>query len=190
MEHELPELTETERQQLVFASSPRVLRYIERHFPLDLRRTTDPNDILQQTCVKAVCRPIAEVPRNEELMFRWMATIARREMLQILRTHRTAKRGQGAIRGDSMVVALEQLAISERTPSRSAAAHELADRLEVALKSIHGDYAVAIRLRYIDHLTPAEIAIKMSRSERAVHMLCNRGLRALREQIETPSHFI
>ena len=89
-----------------------------------------------------------------------------------------------------MVHLLEVLAAHSRTPSRSAAAHEAVEAVQRALSGLPEDYGEAIRLRYVEGLPVAQIATRMNRSEGSVHMLCNRGLQALRIALGDSARFL
>ena len=58
-----------------------------------------------------------------------------------------------------------------------------------ALGELKEDYREALRLHYIESLSVAETAERMGRSDGAVLMLCNRGLRRLAEVIGDPARF-
>jgi RNA polymerase sigma factor (sigma-70 family) len=109
-------------------------------------------------------------------------------MLQYLRARRTLKRG-GGLNSEQSSEFLEQLALNTHTPSQSVVRHELAFAVETCLQRIPPDYALAIRLRHLDRLTFAEVADRMHRTERAAQMLCNRGMKQLKEQLRSMSRF-
>ena len=88
-----------------------------------------------------------------------------------------------------MIELLDILAVHERTPSRSAAHHELVRMVQDALDGLKEDYREVLRLRYIKSLSVADTAQKMGRSDGAVMMLCSRGLQELEEVIGDPSRF-
>jgi RNA polymerase sigma-70 factor (ECF subfamily) len=82
------------------------------------------------------------------------------------------------------------LAPHDRTPSRSAAAHEAVEAIRAALGEIDVDYAEALRLRYAEGLAVENTAERMGRTKAAVHMLCHRGLRRLRDALGRESKFL
>ena len=83
-----------------------------------------------------------------------------------------------------------ELAVYERTPSRSALAHEMIGTLQRSMQNLPEDYREAVRLRYIEGMQVIEIAGRMNRTDRAVHMLCNRGLKALRLELRSASMYV
>ena len=118
--------------------------------------------------------------------YRWLVTIARHQMIDLVRAQKAAKRGGGrgaaGLTGaggetEPVAVVLEQLAVYRRTPSRSAAAHELFAAVEQAVARLPVDQGQAVRLRHLDRLAVAEVAARMNRSEASVQQLCHRALR-------------
>jgi RNA polymerase sigma-70 factor (ECF subfamily) len=80
--------------------------------------------------------------------------------------------------------------IARRAGQRPAARHEAAGAIHAALAGLKLEYRQAIELRYIQQLPVAEIAARMDRTERAVHMLCNRGLKQLEAAMGCATRFI
>ncbi len=186
-------------QLLFHAERAHLLEYVRRHLPGELAAVVDVQDVLQDTYINAFRRMGQFTPGGDSSsVFRWLVTIARHRIAELLRLHRTAKRGGrrsaadlGAVDDDdSLIQTLAQLAVYQRTPSRSAAAHEFLAALEQSLRRLPDRYRDAVNLRYIQGLTPGEIASKIGRSERAVHMLCNRGLKAVRMDLRSGSQFL
>jgi RNA polymerase sigma-70 factor (ECF subfamily) len=181
-------------QTLLLSERGPLLAYINRHLPAELAASADPQDVLQDTYFEAF-RRIGQFRADDATsVYRWLVTIARNRIAELLRARRTAKRGGGGASvgqgSDSLVALLEELVVYRRTPSRSAAAHEFLVAVERALGRLDDDYRQAVSLRYLDGLTPGEIARKMGRTERAVHMLCSRGLKAVRMDLRSASLFL
>ena len=188
-----------EAQMLVLAEQPRVLAYIERHLPASVSALIQPVDVLQDVYIEAFRRIGNFKRRDDTSVYRWLVTIARTQIAMLLRRQRALKRGGRGTGGgtmnvsqasDSVVLLIQDLAVTRHTPSRSAAGHELRVALEGALDRLGEGYGEAIRLRYIDGLTAPEVAQKMGRTEAAVHMLCRRGLDAVRRDLRSASLFI
>jgi len=85
---------------------------------------------------------------------------------------------------------LEMLGTHSRTPSREARLHEAVAAVQTALENLDEDNREALRLRYLEGFSAAEAAERMGRSERVIHMLCTRGLQALREELGDLSRFL
>jgi RNA polymerase sigma-70 factor (ECF subfamily) len=178
---------------------PRLVEYCRRHLPPTLRSVIEPEDIVQDVCVEAFRRLGEFTPDGEaDAMYRWLVTIARHRMIDQLRAQKAAKRGgsrrqisSGACDDDSGILALlGSLAVHYRTPSRSAAAHELAIALDQSIDGLPPDYRQAIRLRHIEGLAAKDAAARMNRTEGAFHLLCNRGLKQLRLTLRSRSIFV
>jgi RNA polymerase sigma-70 factor (ECF subfamily) len=70
------------------------------------------------------------------------------------------------------------------------ALQEAIEAMESALEKVTDEQHTALRLHYLEGLSIADVAQRMSRSEGAAHMLCNRGLGALREHLGDCSRFL
>jgi len=62
--------------------------------------------------------------------------------------------------------------------------------VEQSLSRLPDDLQTAVRYRYLDGLSPAEIATKMDRTVRAVHQLCYRGIQQVRLDLRSASLFL
>jgi RNA polymerase sigma-70 factor (ECF subfamily) len=183
----------TSSDLMLFAERARLLAYVKRHLPLELQAWVDPNDVLQDTYFEAFRRLAQFKATDENSAYRWLVTIARHRIIELLRTRRTARRGGldgQAAQGDSVVAMLAELASHRRTPSRSAARHEFMAALEQSLNRLPPDLGQALSLRYLQGLSCAEIGEKMGRTERAVHMLCNRALKVVRRELRSVSMYM
>ena len=172
------------------AHSPRILQYISRHFPAELSGTIDPADVLQDTCFEA-CRLIGGfVPQGEDCLYRWLVTVARHRMIDLLRAHRTrAKFGKvwSDLATDAVASLLMELAVYSRTPSKSAASHEFMKVLEKAIGRLAPDHAQVVTLRHIQGLSVAETAQQMGKTDESVYWLTCRALQALRTDLGSMS---
>jgi RNA polymerase sigma-70 factor (subfamily 1) len=177
-------------EQLLRVERPRVLQYIHRHFPAELKRVLEPQDVLQDTLFQAARSIRSFKSEDPDSFYRWLVTIARRCMLDMIAARRAQKRGEGKTRGDSVAVLMQDLAIEDSTPSGVLAGKELATTLEQCIGKLPADYAEAVRLRYFDALPFGEIAAKMGRSQDAVRMLCNRAMEALKSEMRSATRFL
>jgi RNA polymerase sigma-70 factor, ECF subfamily len=172
------------------AVTPRLQQYVQRHFPPELGGSVEPADVLQDVCFEA-CRLISGFrPRGEDSFYRWLVTIARHRLVDLLRVHRTrVKLGRAwtDTTGDPVANLLEELAVYKRTPSRSAASHELMRTIEEAIGRLSTEHRQAVTLRHIEGLTVSETARQMGRSEEAVYWLTCRALQALRADLQSAS---
>lgn len=117
---------------------------------------------------------------------RWLVTIAKNCLLNRINEYHRLKRGRGYKRAhspaktSSIASLVAVVAEDTHTPSRSAAQHERQRAVQVGLASLKDDQRTAVTLRYLDALPVADIAERMDRTEHAVHMLCNRGIKKLK----------
>lgn len=184
-------------QLLLLQARGDLMRYISRKIPEDLRRTIEPQDILQDVYFE-VFRNMASFKASEPGMaLRWMLRIARNRLIDLVRLNNSAKRGGGRYEdlaaGDTdeaVVKLLQDLSVYERTPSRSAAAHELLAAVQRCMNRLPADYREALRCRYLEGMAVNDIAARMNRSSGSVLMLCNRGLKALRLEMRSFSAYL
>ncbi len=184
-------------ERLLVAHYDRLATEVAHGLPDRFRALVSADDVLQETFVVAFREIRHFEPTSPDAFHRWLATIAKHRLLDLVKAQRAAKRGGGrAAIGDarrspeeSLVGLLELLQVNERTPSRSVAAHEAIRAIQAGLAELKDDYREALRLRYLEGLPVAETAARMQRTEHAVHMLCHRGLEQLREALGRSSKF-
>jgi RNA polymerase sigma-70 factor (ECF subfamily) len=180
-------------RDLLEREHPRLLDYVNTNLPEDLRRSIDPADIVQDTFFEA-CRLIGGFRhQGNDCLIRWLVTIARHRMLDALRRHRVVRVGGAPplYEYDTDVAdRLEALALHRRTPSKSAASHELMAALEAALGRLPEDYRQVVTLRHIDGLSVPDTAQRMQKSTEVIYRLCFRALQAIRLELESVSIFI
>lgn len=145
-----------------------------------------PEDIIQETFAEVFQTIGKFIPEGGDAFYRWIATVAEHRLLDAVRALRAAKRGGGRapaanVHASSIAALVDLVAVSERTPSRSAGGHEAAAAVQVALAGLRGEYREALLLRYFQAMPIAEVAARMGKTESAVHKLCSRALQALRE---------
>jgi RNA polymerase sigma-70 factor (ECF subfamily) len=181
--------------------SGKVLAYLKRHLPQELRSVIEPVDVLQDTYFEAF-RRVAEFRSHAAgSVYRWMITIARNRVIDLLRRQRAVKRGGGEGAGrnvladgefgqDSIVAMLAELAVHKRTPSRSAAAHELLAAVERSVDRLPEYYREVIRLRYSEGLPIEDAAKRLGRTPAAIKQMCNRAYKALRIELRSASMYI
>lgn len=172
-----------------------LLAFVTRLMPPGLRPVLDPQDVVHDTCMEAFRRIGEFKAADPAAVQRWLFTIARHRVIDLVRTHRRIKRGGGRLAvdlGDDAGVArlLGELAVYERTPSRSAMRHELRLALEQSIGRLAAPLRDAVRLRHMTGLSFKEVAVKMDRTERAVQQLCTRALRELREELRSASVYM
>ena len=181
---------------LLFRHRKRLTAYVQARFPPELRDSLEPQDIVQDTWLRAI-RAIATFrPDGFDPFRRWLVTIARHVIDDQLKYIRSTKRQGVRVQTDqtdenaSIIQLLGELALYKRTPSKSAANHELVAALESGIAKLPGDQAEALRLRFLNGVDIKEIAAKMNRSAGAISMLCNRAMKSLRWEMRSVSAYI
>jgi RNA polymerase sigma-70 factor, ECF subfamily len=179
---------------LLAAYYPRLAAQFTPGIPADLRGALGVEDVLQEAFVD-VFQAIGDArAKCGQQFYAWLAAIVEHRMVDLIRGARAARRGGGwsplDAQSASMVCMLEQVAVHSRTPSTSAAGHEVVAAIQGALGSLPEDYREAVRLRYIEELPVVDVAARMSRTEVAVQMLCHRGLRQLAVAMGSASRFV
>jgi RNA polymerase sigma-70 factor (ECF subfamily) len=90
-------------------------------------------------------------------------------------------------RGRRQVISLERLVVvghhSEETPFEQAASNEQRGVLLAAIRHLPADRQQLLILKFVEHLSNAEIGLILGRSEGAVKSLYRRTLLALREEL-------
>jgi RNA polymerase sigma-70 factor (ECF subfamily) len=172
--------------------------YLGGRIPADLRGSIDADDVAQEAHVEVFRHIRAFEPRGPDSFHRWVKTIALRKLRDAIKARRAACRGGGraAVGGgvaahleDSMVAFLDLLAGPDRTPSRSAARHEVVYAMQQAMTELPEDYRQAVWLVYIEGQPVAAAAERMGRTERAVHNLCYKAKDRLRDILGSRSRF-
>jgi RNA polymerase sigma-70 factor (ECF subfamily) len=185
-------------QRLLLASHDAVAAHIAARLPPDLRAFISPDDVLQDAYCTAFRRIRDFELRRGGGFHTWLVRIAERCLSDVIDAQRCAKRGGGRVpvelqpdQDHSQAIGLlELVAAHSRTPSRSAAEREAVAAVQDALKALSEDQRKAVSLRHLEELSVADVAQRMGRSEGAVHMLCSRGLAALREELGDLSRFL
>jgi RNA polymerase sigma-70 factor (ECF subfamily) len=167
-------------------------RYAARRLPQRVRHIQGPEDIVQDTSFEA-CRLIRGfVSQGPGSFYRWLVRIANLRILAAIQKHRSRRThalSSSLAEHSSILAALEQIVLYRRTPSRSAAAHEFVLKIEQSLDRLSEDYRRVITHRFLEGLSVDETAQRMNRNSNHIYVMCSRALGALREQLESASHY-
>ncbi len=155
--------------ELFEAHRRRLLARIAARTGRRLQGVLDPEDVLQDTFLRAFETVRLFTPRGEDSFFRWLAAIAEHLLLNASRKRRP----------DPLVVQPEPLA-SGASPSKALRREERFDRLDEALRGLPEDRRRAVLMARIEGLNAREIARRMGRSEQAVRQLLARALKQLK----------
>jgi RNA polymerase sigma-70 factor (ECF subfamily) len=183
--------------QLFMLHHDRLSAVIANKIPVDLRAAFDADDVCQETYAAAARELKSFTPRGPEAFWSWLATIADRKLIDLVRALRAEKRGgdRAALHLppgsplETTVFALEQAAVHSRTPSRDACAREAAAAVQSAIGKLSDDQRLAITSRYFEGLSLRDTAQRLGRSEGAVLMLCHRGLERLSQTLGDTTRF-
>lgn len=175
-----------------------LLSYTARKMPLWLRGQLDAEDIVQDTHVRVFRNIGTFSPRDATSFDRWIRTIALRRLRDVIKSHRTAKRGglltlhplQRRTFEDSALSLLDLIAAPGRTASRSVSRLEAVDAIQDAIDDLPEHYRKAVWMVHIEGRSVAETAGAMGRTNRAIHGLCRRGLVLMRDRLESAGRFL
>jgi RNA polymerase sigma-70 factor (ECF subfamily) len=196
----------SERQTLVRAVAGdadalgELLQFHGPHIARELRRdhsaltAEDADDVMQVTFLEAFLHIRNFDPGKPGSIGGWLRSIARNNVSDLMRSRQCARRPPEDRRvqsdGDaSLLVLLDELAQTSRTPSRAAAAHESRQVLEDAIEKLPESYRAVVRLCDLEG-RPAETAAEaMGRTAGAVYMLRARAIDRLRVILGSESRF-
>jgi RNA polymerase sigma-70 factor (ECF subfamily) len=144
----------------------------------------DASDIVQQTYIAAITSFHQFNGTKQAEFLTWLRTIHDHVVQNIGRQHvRTQKR---TVKRESDVENDHLGNLSpgcESTPSHKLMKIEAIVRLSHCLAGLPSDQSEAVRLRYLEALSLAQIAERMQRSKQSVAGLLKRGLQALRNEL-------
>ncbi len=153
----------------------------------------DADDVMQVTYLEAFLRIGDFQPTGPDAFRSWLRRIAENNLRDAIkgleRQKRPHKRVEGLPGAESYTALVDQPAGTTTTPSRRAAAHELQEIVEAALKDLPRDYAEVLRLYELEGRPGREVAAAMGRSSGAVKMLLARARERLRDSLGSGSRF-
>lgn len=173
--------------ELVRHYADRLLESVRAELGDRLRQRLESQDVMQQVYLDALKSIEHFTERGRGSFFAWLRRIAVNRIVDAdRRAFQTTKRGAEVRaadlgRDESMARLLGDLSGSVTSPSMAADFHDRVGLLEDALGKLNEAQREAIQYRYLNHLSVAETASKMGRSERAVRSLCVRALIRMRE---------
>jgi RNA polymerase sigma-70 factor (ECF subfamily) len=161
-----------------------------KRFPDHLRSKLDPEDVVQETLLKAQKAGAAlagRTDREARLFLRKVFTTTLLDQIRIFDRGRRCAALERSIHvgSDQSSTCLEDwLAASQTSPSQGAARNEQHFRLSRALASLPLNQRQAVELRYLKRCSLEETARSMGITSGAVAGLVRRGLEALREHLD------
>ena len=157
--------------ELMAEHSGALLASIRRRMGTTLGERIEPEDLVQETLVRAFRSLESFEWRGEGSFRRWLDGIAGHVVLHSARTQSRNREFQISRAPNSACV----------SPSRQQRREERFDRLKSALDRLSPDHQRVIRLSRIEGLKVGEIAERMGRSESSVKSLLFRAMTQLRE---------
>lgn len=155
--------------------------------PRELQGVLDCEDIVQETLAEAWRHIATFQPEDASAFFGWLLTIAEHKLLDKIKAQRAEKRGGGrtatylpADPDSSVNILAEQLAVDPETPIVVAVRNEQIEAIRAAVLRLAEPYRQVLQLIYLDGLSAAEVADRLSKTLGAIYMLCSRGKEMLR----------
>ena len=160
------------------------------------RGQLDPDDVLQDTYVAAFKSISGLHFESVGAFYAWLERVAVSRLVDHERKSKRLKRrtSHGSSEKHSNGSNYQQLAhslvSSDNRPSRMARRSEAVAAMLSSLARLSDDQRDAIRLRYLENLSVAEVARRLDKTQDAVNALCRRGLAALREAMGSLSQYL
>ena len=156
----------------------------------------EPEDVIQETYAAAVAGLPAARFDSFDAFLGWLRQIAENKLIDMHRASIAEKRdirrqspAWGAQSG-TFVNLMDRVTSPQATPSQGAARSEAVAVLMVRLAQLPEDHRRVIQWRLIEGLPVAEVARRLDRSEPAIHMLCHRALKQLRDLMGAASNYL
>ena len=204
-------MNETRRTELVARASDGDVDALQRlmveyHAPLraavekaldgDLARRLESDDLMQEAYAAAFVA-IADCHFDTPAAFyRWLETVALNQARNARRAQRAKKRDVAREQRADRTAAtsypdlIARLSAGDTTPSRLVARTEASAAVLSSLARLPEDQREAIRLRFLEDMSVSEVARCLGKTDAAIHGLCRRGLRGLREFMASMSHYL
>jgi RNA polymerase sigma-70 factor (ECF subfamily) len=167
--------------RLVSVHRAQMQRSIARRIPAELRGLVDADDVIQETYLTAISSIRGFRPTGQGSFCRWLHTIARRRLSDLIKSQRRSKRRHTiASGGDDPLVY-----VSAHTDTPGI----LADRADAtrlicdAMINLPPRQREALRLHYLQGSSLAIIPGHLGTSAGAISMLCTRALQRLRRAL-------
>ena len=183
-------------QQLIVQCHGPLYGVLEGRMGSTLRRHVDPDDVLQEAYVaafKSITRCSFDGPGG---FYKWLERIALDRLKDIQRGLKRKKRDIGrrhtgpGVAASSYPDLLERLTAAQSTPSRHLAKREASAAVLSSLARLTDDQREVVRMRIMEGKQAADVAAELGKPEAAVHMLCHRGLKALRVMLVSITRYL
>jgi RNA polymerase sigma-70 factor (ECF subfamily) len=153
---------------------PALQRLLRRELPVEFLRAEFDLDLLQQTYIETWLALGAIEDRGPRAFTGWMATIARRNLLNAIRWERRLKRGGGARPLPLIEATDEPRHDLQESPSFAAHRDEACTLLQAGLDSLRASQRELIDLFHGRGLTPGQIGRIVGKTPGSVNMALRR----------------
>lgn len=158
-------------EEVFAALRERLLATIRTRMSPGVRQRIDPEDVLQDTFIRAFHSFGRFEWRGEDSLRRWLEAIATHVALDVARHE-----------GRRKVLQIDRdIKGRDPSPSRAMRRQERFERLRESMETLSQDYQTVLKLSRMERLPVKEIAQRMGRSESAVKNLLLRATRQLRQ---------
>lgn len=155
----------------------RLLAFFSASTSTALARRVPPEDLVQETLLTAARRLHEFRPEGEHSFYAWLVGIARHKLSEAQRSEFAEKRAR--------VASLDHDPSGRATsPSFAALRADQTERIRMAIASLPDAQATALRLRYLEGCTTAQVATAMGKSEAAIKALVVRAFAELAERLD------
>lgn len=172
--------------RLLLASQRYLLVIAQQRLSVDLQVKVSPSDLVQDTLLEAI-RDFAhfEGCRYVE-MRRWLRKILLNNAANSARYYEGTQKRQASreVQFGSRLDSVDGVAANQPTPSKEAIALERELALEHAMERLPLAMRTAILLRNREHLSFAEVGLRMNRSTEAARKLWARGIERLQRELQ------
>lgn len=155
-----------------------------------VRSRVDAEDLVQEVFLRALAAPerIPGPSVSEGDLFRYLRTIARHTVIDVVRAARAQKRDGGEeplVRSDWSRTSLGQSRLVDPAPGplTRLAGGETAKQVARAFDRLSPEHRRVLGLRKFEGLSAAEAGERMARGEKAIHSLYRRALEAWEEEL-------
>jgi RNA polymerase sigma-70 factor, ECF subfamily len=182
--------------ELLAQNAALVRRGLDGKIPRRWQAVLSVEDVMQETYIDAFLDVARFEPREKGSFTAWLATLAKRNLVDALRMLDAEKRGKNrrAVQprpgDDSMGALYAELVCSNSTPSRQAARNEAGNSLLRAITQLPAIYRTVVEMYDLEQRSVEDVARAVGRSPGAVFMLRSRAHRQLGMLMGAASKFL
>ena len=176
-------------------SERRLLAFIDRSMSTVLRKRIEPVDVLQDVALRAT-ESIDELADPCIDVMSWLFRQCERRIIDAHRKYVAAQKrdvrreiGEAGASGDTSGGFIDLLAASLTTPSQAFVRDVRMAKIREALTSLPSKAQEAIRLRYLENRSVADVADQIGKTVGATRVLLSRSLKRLMEQLTYDEDF-